>query len=431
MNKVVIIAYSFPPVGGAGVQRPVKFVKYLRRFGWEPVVLTASNPSVPVIDASLEKDIPPDTKIYHARTLEPSYKAKQSFSSTSGATGGVKALIKKYVSMLLLPDLQILWWPGLVTELIKIVITEKPKCLFVTAPPFSSFIPVIVIGKLFGIPVVLDYRDEWVFSRNSLENLSKSRFAFWLDKIMERFVLNNCHAFTTATQSYIESIVVHYGNDLKNKGTTITNGYDSDDFAISANSPEMSHDPNVINIFYSGTVYKATSLDSFCRGLKQFLSLNSSTNISVKLKLFGRIIAEEQVFLEEENIKDVITCYGYIEHEKLLVEMFNADILLLTLSDLPGANKIINGKAFEYMATGKHIFALVPEGEVKRLITDHYDNTTIVQSDDVKAICQAFEYLINNIEVVRNRRGKDVSGFLRENLTSKLASVFDGVAKGR
>ncbi|OGU23037.1 MAG: hypothetical protein A2X85_14335 [Geobacteraceae bacterium GWF2_54_21] len=428
MNKVVIVAYGFPPVGGAGVQRPVKFVKFLRRFGWEPVVLTVSNPSVPLLDTSMQKDIPADIKIYKARTLEPSYKAKQTFKAAKDTGGGLKALIKKYLSMFLLPDPQILWWPGLVVELIKVIKTEKPACLFVTAPPFSSFIPVAAIGKLFGIPVVLDYRDEWVFSRNTWENSSRASIAFFLDKVMERFVLNNCQAFTTATQSYIESIVTHYGDDLKSKGTVITNGYDADDFVIPVIEPGSNLESNIINIIYAGTVWKATSLDSFCRCLSQFLVLNPSMKKHVRLKVYGRVVAEERACLEDENIKEVTECYGYIEHDKLVAEMFNADILLLTLSDLPGANKIIHGKAFEYMASGRHIFALLPEGEVQKLISEHYGNVTIVHPDDDKAIYQALDYLINNIDVVRNLRGKDVTGFLRENLTAKLAAVYNRVA---
>ena len=124
-------------------------------------MLTVENPSVPTLDTALLKDIPEGVKIYHAHSLEPSYASKQTFSNADKQQG-IKVLAKKYITMMLLPDLQILWWPGLVAKLIKAIKTEKPDCLFVTAPPFSSFIPVVVLGKLFGIPVLLDYRDEWV-----------------------------------------------------------------------------------------------------------------------------------------------------------------------------------------------------------------------------------------------------------------------------
>lgn len=423
MKKVLIIAYSFPPVGGAGVQRPVKFVKYLRRFGWEPVVLTVSNPSVPTQDAAMLKDIPEGVKIYRARSLEPSYEAKQTFTTDQKQVGGIKAIIKKYISMLLLPDLQVLWWPGLLVEIIKVIKAEKPDCLFVTAPPFSSFIPVVAIGKIFGLPVVLDYRDEWVFSRNSWENSSKSRLAFFLDTLLEKFALNNCRAFTTATQSYIDSIAKLYGSDIAEKGEVITNGYDADDFVCEMEGSKIK-ESQVITIVYTGTVWNVTSLDFFCESLDRFISLNPAMKHKIRVKVFGRVVGDEAKHLEVESLKEVIECHGYIEHEKVVKEMLNADILLLTLSDLPGAGKLIHGKAFEYMASGRHILALVPDGEVKKLITEYYGKVTTVNPGDTDMAYAALVYLFNNIDKVRKRESKEVSVFLRKNLTAKLSDVF-------
>ena len=424
MKKVLIVAYSFPPVGGAGVQRPVKFVKYLRRFGWEPLVLTVSNPSVPIQDIALLKDVPEGVVIYKARSLEPSYAAKQTFSTHQKGSGGIKACVKTYISMFLLPDLQVLWWPGLIAKLISVIRSEKPDCLYVTAPPFSSFVPVVAVGKLFGVPVVLDYRDEWVFSRHSWENSSKTRLAFFLDTFFEKFVLNNCRAFTTATESYINSMVKFYGSELAKKGEVITNGYDADDF-VCDKEPRTVVESHIVTIVYSGTIWKATSLDFFCEVLKNLLKANPEMKNKVRVKIFGRVVGDEVAYLEEETLKEVIECYGYIDHEKVVEEILNADILLLTLSDLPGAEKIIHGKAFEYMASGRHILAVVPDGEVKKLITDNYSNVTSVNPGDSDVAYKAFEYLLNNIALVRKRTGSDVSGFLRENLTSKLALLLD------
>lgn len=424
MKKVLIIAYNFPPVGGAGVQRPVKFVKYLRHFGWEPVVLTVSNPSVPIQDVAMLKDVPEGVVIYRALSLEPSYEAKQAFSTAQRQGGRTKALLKKYISMLLLPDLQVLWWPGLLVKIIKVIKAEKPDCLFVTAPPFSSFLPVVAVGKILGLPVVLDYRDEWVFSRNSWENSSKSRLAFFVDTFLEKFALNYCRAFTSATQSYIESIAKLYGSDIAKKGEVITNGYDADDFVCDIKG-EIIKELKIITLVYTGTVWKATSLDTFCNILEKYLSLNPIMKQRIRVKVFGRVVGEEAPYLEIEALKEIIECHGYIEHKKVVEEMLNADILLLTLSDIPGAEKIIHGKVFEYMASGRHIFALVPEGEVKGLIMEHYGNATIVNPNDIHIAYTALEYLLNNISDVRKRECKNVSGFLRENLTEKLATVFE------
>jgi len=426
MKKALLVSYGFPPVGGAGVQRPVKFVKYLRKFGWEPLVLTVANPSVPVQDSAMLNDIPEGVKVCRASSLEPSYAAKQGFSG-KGKQGSswLKTVIKKTLSLFLLPDMQILWWPGMAKKLISVIRAEKPDCLYVTAPPFSSFIPVVVAGKLFRVPVVLDYRDEWAFSRASWENASKSGLAFFLDTVLERFALANCSAFTVATGSYLNSLANRYGAQLLSKGTVITNGYDSDDF-VGATSPKQLEQSDV-TIVYTGTVWNATSLSFFCSALGKLLCAKPELKKIIRLKIFGRVVAEEMPYILDESVKDVIESFGYIEHDRIAGEMLNADILLLTLSDMPGAEKIIHGKVFEYMASGRHILALIPDGEVKTLLSEHYDNMTIIHPNDSEQTDTALQNICRSIDTIRASHGKDVSCFEREKLTEKLARLFDRI----
>ena len=128
MNKnVLIVSYTFPPTGGAGVQRVSKFVKYLRGFGWEPIILTTSNPSVPLQDTSLLKDIPADVRIYKARTLEPSYAIKKGTGShpLNSLRNKIMNYSKNISKNILLPDAQILWWPDLIKTLVIILKTEN------------------------------------------------------------------------------------------------------------------------------------------------------------------------------------------------------------------------------------------------------------------------------------------------------------------
>lgn len=429
MKKVLIVSYNFPPVGGAGVQRPVKFVKYLRDFCWEPVVMSVKNPSVPVLDTSLLSDIPRDVMIYRAKTVEPSYIAKQKIVSKSKAKFSFMFLLKKIISHLLLPDLQVLWWPGLLWKLGVAIIQQKPVCIFVSAPPFSSFIPVVILGKIFRIPIVLDYRDEWAFSRNNWENLNKSRFAFYLDFVLERFVLKNCHAFTTATTSYINNIATLYGKDLLNKGFVITNGYDADDF-FCINKPFIcKYNAEQIDIVYVGTVWSATSLRDFCAVLKKLMLNNPCYKKTLRITICGRVVASECHYLEDDDLREIVNCHGYIEHEKAVIEMCNADILLITLSDLPGADKIITGKVFEYMASGKHIFAMVPVGETQNILEINYNNKTIVFPKEHAVAHKKLEELIKNIDKIRLVKGSDVSRFERKNTTKLLSDVFDNVTR--
>lgn len=427
MKKVLIVAYSFPPVGGAGVQRPVKFVKYLRRFGWEPVILTALNPSVPVFDEALLKDIPDSVKIYKAKTLEPSYRAKQSFVVNDAQKRDIKSFVKKLISAVIVPDLQVLWWPGLIVKLFQVAHIEKPDCIYVTAPPFSSFVPVVIIGKILRIPVILDYRDEWSFARNNLENSSRSRYATFMDLIMEKLALNMCHAFTTATQSYIDGIYGRYSEDNSNKGIVITNGYDVDDFICNDMVKTNGYNTDPIRILYTGTVWKATSLSSFCAAVNKLILDFPEYEDKIKIVICGRIVESEQHYLNELIVKGIVECRGYVEHDQVVLALHNADALLLTLSDLLGAEKIITGKVFEYMATGKYIIAIVPKGETYNILYENYDNMVLVTPEESDSIYLKMKDILTNIHLIRQKTGRKTSQFSRENLTCKLALLLEKV----
>ena len=168
-----------------------KFVKYLPQFGWEPTVLTTENPSVPVLDESLLADIPPQTFVMKARTLEPGYALKLIVSASGPAntptrsasegatetkdvtpsptlrvklTSVAKRVLRGAANFLLQPDPQVLWNPQAIEAGLRVLSQQKHDVIFVTAPPFSSFLIGAELARRTGLPLVLDYRDEWSIS---------------------------------------------------------------------------------------------------------------------------------------------------------------------------------------------------------------------------------------------------------------------------
>ena len=180
-RRVLLIAYNFPPVGGAGVQRPAKWAKYLRRCGWEVTVLTTENPSVPVRDESLLADLPDDVRIVRARTWEPDYRVKQSLVTGNTTKPGlltriksaVKGLARRVVKLALQPDPQVLWNPNALRAGAAALREQPHDAILVTAPAYSSFFIGASLKKQFGIPLILDYRDEWDLSGKYLENAQR------------------------------------------------------------------------------------------------------------------------------------------------------------------------------------------------------------------------------------------------------------------
>jgi len=437
-KKILFVSYNFPPVGGGGVQRVVKFVKYIHLYGWRPVVLTVRNPSVPTTDNTLQRDVPNTVKIYRAPTLEPSYHFKSSFSGSNKQEKKKCSIlnpVKKAVSGLFVPDMQILWWPGLVVSLLRVLRKERPHCIFVTAPPFSSLIPVSIIGRLFSVPVIIDFRDEWAFSRNQWENLSKSRFHSHCDFVLEKVALKACTNFTAATQSYVTSLQSKHKSCTRNsnfiKGVCITNGYDDDDFALSSIEKRTSAKGGKIRIVYSGTVWRATSLKPFLEAILKIEQNSGKILARMEIDIFGRVVPEERGSYLYKALSRIIKVHGYVGHAEVVKAIVNADILLLTLSGTDGAEKIIPGKTFEYMATGNHILAIVPDGEVCMLLRNHYDNFTIASPASVEQIKTAIIRVIQS-KAYSKKNTTDISCFSRICLAKQLAEIFDeSISKSR
>ena len=201
-RRVLFITYAFPPVGGAGVQRVTKFVKYLPGFGWTPSVLTPSNPSVPVLDSSLSSDIPEGTLIRCARTLEPSYAVKSLVSAGTPESPGhrsgplrlAKDAARRVLIRMLQPDPQVLWYPAATRAGHRLLETVHHDAIFVSGPPFSSFLIGAALHRRTGLPLVLDYRDEWGLANRFQENKGYGRMAVRFQSAIQRRVVRKASA---------------------------------------------------------------------------------------------------------------------------------------------------------------------------------------------------------------------------------------------
>lgn len=420
-RRVLVVSYTFPPTGGAGVQRVAKFVKYLERFSWQPVVLTALNPSVPLTDHSLLADIPPGVAVHKAKTYEPSYSMKQGGGpSRGGIKSHVLRLVKRVAMGLLLPDAQVLWWPHLTLKARDLLRVRAVDCVFVTSPPYSVLVPVVFLAKRYGVPVIIDFRDEWTFSREQWENATKNTLSRRIDAFLEGYVLKNCTRFTAATQSYVTSILSRYPTLDPGKGCAITNGYDSEDLP----EGEVVSESQQISFVYTGTVWNATSLRPFMNAVHALVEQRPELRQRLRCRIIGRVV-DSELDAFSGPASDCVTFLGYVEHKEAISEMFKADVLLLSLSDLPGAGRIFPGKVFEYIATGKHVFGIVPRGETWDLLADEYRNSTLALPSQPGEVLAKLVHVIENIGEVRCRCAQDVSKYSRFQLTEQLASMFD------
>ncbi|MES2626808.1 MAG: glycosyltransferase [Pseudomonadota bacterium] len=434
-KSVLVVSYFFPPVGGAGVQRAAKFVKYLPACGWAPTVLTVSNPSVPLFDDSMLAEIPASVEIVKAKTLEPDYKTKHSLSasaapakSQSGLKTKLKNSVRAIANTLLQPDPQVLWLPAALREGKKLLKAKKFDAIFVTAPPFSSLVLGAMLSRDSGVPLVVDYRDEWDISNSVWENKISNGFASSIQSRMQRFVLKQANTVIATTSLSVAALK----QKLQALGKTATstaciyNGFDPDDFAFLDHNEPKARSAK-IKLSYVGTLWNLTSIAPLVTALEQMYADSPTQTARIELEIAGRRTADQEAVLARLNATNVtLTLHDYLDHSDALKMMWQSDVLVLLLSDYEFAGRVVPAKTFEYMALRNTILALCPKGEVWSIL-DGMSDTTCISPADIASIKTFLSATLARTEepfAIKQAAGK-IEQFNRVNLTAELADVLN------
>jgi glycosyltransferase involved in cell wall biosynthesis len=425
--KALVVSYAFPPVGGAGVQRMLKLVKYLPEHGVRPCVLTVARASVPVLDPSLLREVPPEVPILRAPTLEPGYAAKNlAWRAHAEAPRRRRAVplqaLSKLGRELLLPDPQVLWLPGAARALVRRLRAERDQVVLVSGPPFSQF----MLGPLAAVacrtPFVLDYRDEWTTTSSIYEMSGSTRLA----TALERFVVARASAITTATEEFREHLLERFAFLDPARVFALPNGYDPADFP--AELPAPASDRCVIT--YSGTVFRLTSARGFLAGLRLFAEREPKLAAWLDVRFIGRIVETEADAFDDSAWLGVRRL-GYLPHAEALASLASSHLALCLLADLPGSERIYPAKIFEIMRLGRPALVLTPEGALSRLVRRHRLGE-IVAPDDPPAIAAALERSARAFVAGRlplSASAVDIERFDRRRLAGEFARVLASAAE--
>ena len=426
MKRVLIITYQFPPIGGSGVQRTIKFVKYLREFGWEPVIIAPKEiiRKKRAYDETLLKDIPEDVKTFRVYTFDFIVSIFLRISYFLG----FRKLAGVIVETIFIPDHQILWFPALLLRIRGILKKEKIGVIYTTSPPRSLGLMGIILKKLLNVKWVADYRDPW--THNAFYN---PKFGF-VDKI-NRYMELKAHQLSDIvianTPGNKRKIIDDFGVGQE-KVVTITNGYDEDDFkGIDSSNFDFRNDK--LNIVYTGTFYDGYAPDTFLLALRN-LFLNSEIKkdeISIHIAGFLNIKDKDRIFslIEDFGLREVIVYHGSLDHKDSVRLMLRADMLLLILWDGKGSDSWIPGKLYEYLRSGKPIFAVIPDtSDCAEII--RRTQTGYIVSPDVKDVEEA---LLRCYKMWKcgsfktNPKREEIERYERRKLTQRLAEVFEGL----
>lgn len=377
-KKVLIITYYWPPSAGSGVQRWLKFVKYLPEYGWEPHVYTPENPDFDIKDEGLLKDVPEEAIVITKRIWEP-YKIAGFFSKEKKLNAGrvereghklsfFKKMITWIRGNIFIPDPRIFWVKPSVKFLYKYIKSNQIKNIISTGPPHSMHL--IAKGlkkKLPEINWIADFRDP-LSNLDMLDTLSLTSSSRKKYERIEQSILNTADRIITVTPGMKHDLLPFDHSKM----TCITNGFDGEDFR----SFKDKSDPEKIVIYHAGVMNLLRNPIKLWEALDELLKLNPSLKEVLSIKLVGnidpRIISTFEAF---ENLEGVFEIEGYKKHDEILKDYEKANILLLLLNNSKAGKGSIPGKTFEYLATGKKIICFGVQDSDTELILNELENT--------------------------------------------------------
>ena len=425
-KRVLIISYYWPPAGGPGVQRWLKFVKYLGDYGVEPVVYVPENPHYPVTDESFEKEVPSGITVIKRPVWEPYamasvFSGKKTREISSGMITVKKQSPAERILLwirgnLFIPDARKFWVKPSVRYLTGYLNKEGIDTIITTGPPHSVHLIGMKLKKKNGVRWIADFRDPWT-SISYHEKLKLSSFARKKHEQLEHRVLNGADrllvtSFTTAEEFRKKTIV---------PVSVITNGYD---LTFTENIPP---DPT-FTIAHIGSLLTERNPVILWESLAELVSEHRDFADNLVLKFAGTVSPEIHRTLKNYGLDRFLELPGYVSHEEALRLQRSARLLLLLEIDSEETRGIIPGKLFEYLVARRPILAIGPEGwDVAKIIAETGAGIalTYTAKDAVKArIFKSYEKFLWNKSTVP---ASGIQKYSRKNLTAKLAALLHDV----
>jgi glycosyltransferase involved in cell wall biosynthesis len=431
LRKVLIITYYWPPSGGAGVQRWLKFVKYLRNFGWEPVIYTPENPEAPAIDNSLENDIPEGITIIKTPITEPysAYKRfvgmKQGEKINAGflqekeKPGFAESLAVWLRGNLFIPDARRFWIQPSV-KVLKAYLKDHPVDAMVsTGPPHSMHMIALQIHEKLNIPWLADFRDPWT-GIDFYHQLKLTSFADKLHHKLEKKVLSSANVVTAISRDMINEFTEIVKRDYK----LVMNGYDDGDIKpLSQNQLDTK-----FTISHVGSINASRNPIGLWKVLATMVKANSEFAMALRLKLVGKVDISVLKSIEESGLTSYLTRVEYMPHQDVMHEIQKSQVLLLLINNTPNAKGILTGKIFEYLGSGRPILSIGPEdGDAAVIIKDAEAGYTAGYQNEAGMLEILNDYFKQYKEQRLISNTNNRLKYSRKVLTGEIAKILDSL----
>jgi hypothetical protein len=438
MKRVLIISYYWPPTGGSGVQRWVKFAKYLPSESWQPVIYTPENPEQLAVDESLAAEVPSEAEIIKTRIMEPygMYKKvlrRSGHSKEAVEVNPVNAQNKSFLQKAAMwvrgnffrPDPRCLWIRPSV-RFLKKYLKEHPVDLIVsTGPPQSMHMIGLKLARETGLPWIADFRDPWtkIFY---FKHLSMTRATQRWHEKMEKCVLDEASCVVAVSPLVQQEFQAMTQTPVE----LITNGFDECDFheepfAMATGGVGMPFTITHTGLFAADgnpTVLWSV-LAERCATCPEFKNL-------LRINLIGK--TDEQILkaVSDAGLSDNLVDMGYQPHARAVDEQRKASLLILPLRKEPEYKAVLPGKLFEYLASYRPVLGIGQPDGAMAMILNETKTGVVYDWEDRESVAKYIDECWDKHLAGRlTSSGADISQFTRQSLTRRMAQVFEELTK--
>ena len=454
-RKVLVLAYRFPPQGGGGVQRTLKFVKYLPGQNWLPIVQTVKNPYWPLQDETLLAEIPPFVKVHGTRTFEFErlgrateglLTPREAGSVREPAPGsasperkrrGLRGMLKNAADLVqrhvLVPDPQITWVPGAFIKGLSIIRKEKVSVIYSSSPPNSGQVLGLLLKRVTRLPWIADFRDPWTEGIRRKQSYERSGLRRRLEHAFERRVIESADHIIVTTEKTLDQFLVKYPSVPSSKYSVIPNGFDAADFAVATGGDRLL-DESHFNVTLTGNVEAMFDAVPFLTAVRDLVEEDEGMRAALRINFVGTKRGKYDNFIQQNQLDANVRYIGYVPHQTSLRYLAESDVLFLCqIPVYESATTKLSGKLFEYLYMRKPILALTLPG----LTTDILSRSGLgvaVDPNDRPGIKKALRDLHVRWREGGRRPDADeayIATFDRARQTERLAGLFDRFAGTR
>jgi len=437
-KRVLVVSYYFPPSGGPGVQRILKFVKYLPEFGFDPAVLTVQEGDYPARDESLLKEIPANVPVLRTRIPEPYGLYRKLTGKKKGSAVDVNVnrprgqrvsaserMAEWVRGTLFVPDARVGWLLTGVGPGIRFAREFGADIVYSSSPPYTCALLGRSIARGAGIPWVPELRDPWTEFLSAPRRPEPAR---GFDRRLERSVYHDAPRLVIAWSGIAADLRGKYPDEDASKFRLVPNGYDAED--MSGVEPVQNSQFTVV---YTGSLYGVRNPETLLEAVGRLLARGDMDPDRVRIRFIGRFGEDVRAMFRNPDVAHVVEERGYLPHAQSVSELLGAHALLLVVDDVPGSEHIVPGKVFEYLGARRPVLAVGPDGDVAELVRS-VGAGRVLARNDVEGIAGAIlelylEWLANgstmyrgDLEMTerqsRRERARDLAGVLGEVLAA-------------